>query len=372
VGKEDGAACSAFAMTHSDRGPILGKTSDGQGMPRDTKVYPDEHLMIIDHSDGYRVMMFGYAILNDQGLAVGDANAHYFDTTSTGIGRGQYLAEIIPRYCHNVDSAVAFIENYEITDDGRHLCFVDKSGKSAVVEKGPGDLINIRRGDSTGYVYLANTSPDSLMRVNDFRVANDSAYAANSDHRLANFERMFTDTAFQFTFAMAETIIFNHDTLGGICQHGDSIEGQWHTARTRLVLPSEGKLYAAARSETGTSYHPCEHVWRVYEFPPLAMDEKPPVALPLRSQLNQNYPNPFNARTSITYRLATSGSIELAVYNLLGDRVKMLDSGIRQSGEHNLVWDGTDETGRAIASGMYYYRLEVGEIILTKRMTLVK
>jgi hypothetical protein len=368
--QDDG--CSAFGMTHSDRGPILGKTSDRHGTPTDTRVYQDDYLTVIDHSDGYRVMMFGYALLNDQGLAVGDANAHYFDTTDTGIGRGQYLAEIIPRYCHNVDSAVAFIENYEITDDGRHLCFVDQSGKAAIVEKGPGDLMNVRWGDSTGYVYVTNTSPDTLMRVHDRSVAYDSAYTANSDHRLANFERMFTDTAFQFTFAGAESIIYSHDTLGAICQHGDSIEGQWHTDRSRLVLPSEGKIYASSRVDAGTSYHPCEYAWRIFEFLPLAHDEEPLIALPLRSQLNQNYPNPFNAQTTLAYRLVTSDHIEIAVYNLLGDRVKVLHKGIQPNGEHELIWDGTDEAGRAVASGLYYYRLEASDIILTKRMTLLK
>ncbi|UCH62104.1 MAG: T9SS type A sorting domain-containing protein [Fidelibacterota bacterium] len=362
-------ACSAFGMTHSDRGPILGKTSDSHGTPSSTRVWTDEDVEIIDYTDGYRVLMCGWAILNDQGLAVGDANAHYLDTTSTGIGRGGDLVPIIARYCPDVDSAVAFLENYEITDDGRHFCFVDKSGKAAAVEKGPGDLINISWGDSTGYVYVTNTSADSTMKTQD---TNDSAYVANSDHRWANLERMFSDTAFQFTFEGAESIIFSHDTLGAICQHGDSIEVQWHTTRSRLLLPAEGKYYLAARPEIGTSYHPCEHVWREYEFTPLALERGIATALPEQPALRQNHPNPFNAQTTISYQLPENAVVELAIYDLRGQRVRMLAGGMRSGGEHRQVWDGQDDSGRPVPSGVYYYRLEAGDRILTKKMILMK
>ncbi|UCH10463.1 MAG: T9SS type A sorting domain-containing protein [Fidelibacterota bacterium] len=362
-------ACSAFGMTHSDRGPILGKTSDSHSVPSDTRIWPDEDLEIYDYEDGYRVMMFGYGILNDQGLAVGDANAHYEGATGTGDGQAGRLAPVIARYCPTVDSAVSFIMNYTITDDGRHFCLVDSSGKAAAVEVAPGGLVNVRWGDSTGYVYVTNTSPDSLMKAHD---TNDSAYVANSDNRLVTFERMFTDTAFQFTFDDAESIIFSHDTVGAICQHGDSIEGQWNTTRSRLILPAEGKMYVAARADTGTSYHPCEHAWRVFEFPPLALEQRITTALPDQAKLHQNYPNPFNAHTNIAYRLTTSGHVRVEVYSLSGDRVKLLHNSVQPNGDYSVVWDGTDEAGRAVASGLYYYRLEAGDVILTKRMTLVK
>jgi hypothetical protein len=362
-------ACSAFGMTHSDRGPILGKTSDGHGFPGAGKIYPDETVVIVDYQDGYRILMCGYAILNDQGLAVGDANAHYEGATGTGDGQAGKLAPIIARYCPTVDSAVSFITSYTISDDGRHFCLVDSSGKAAIVEVAPAGLVNTRWGDSTKYVYVANTSPDSVMKVHD---TNDSAYVANSDSRLVNFERMFTDTAFQFTFEDAESIILSHDTIGAICQHGDSIESQWHTSRSRLVLPAEGKYYLAARTDTGMSYHPCDHAWRVYEFTPLAQEERLAAPLPEQPNLRQNYPNPFNAQTNIRYRLVRPGFVEIMVYDLTGNRVTTLYRGTQDMGEHSQVWDGTDASGRAVSSGTYYYRLEAGDVILTKRMTLVK
>jgi hypothetical protein len=183
---------------------------------------------------------------------------------------------------------------------------------------------------------------------------------------------MFTDTAFQFTFEDAESIIFSHDTIGAICQHGDSIESQWHTSRSRLVLPAEGKYYLAARTDTGMSYHPCDHAWRVYEFTPLALEERLAAPLPEQPNLRQNYPNPFNAQTNIRYRLVRPGFVEIMVYDLTGNRVTTLYRGTQDMGEHSQVWDGTDASGRAVSSGTYYYRLEAGDVILTKRMTLVK
>ena len=362
-------ACSAFGQAYSNRGPILGKTSDSHGTPSSTRVWTDEDVEIIDYTDGYRLLMCGYAILNDQGLAVGDANAHYKGATGTGDGKAGKLAPIIARYCPNVDSAVTFLRNYEITDDGRHFCLVDSSGRAAAVEVAPAGLVNTRWGDSTGYVYVTNTSPDSLMKALD---TNDSGYVANSDNRLANFERMFTDTAFQFTFEGAESIIFSHDTLGAICQHGDSIAVQWHTSRSRLVLPAEGKYYLAARPETGTSYHPCEHAWREYEFPPLALEERIATPIPEHPTLRQNHPNPFNAQTTISYRLPEDAVVELAIYDLRGRRVRMLYSGLRERGERSLVWDGRDDGGHPVSSGIYYYRLRADDLVLTKRMSLVK
>lgn len=360
-------ACSGFGMTHSDRGPILGKTSDKHDPPAVWRVWTDDDVVVEAYEGSYRTLMFGYAFLNDQGLAVGDANAHYEGRDKTG-GPAGSLAPLIARYCPDVDSAVAFIREYDISDDGRHFCLVDSSGRIAAVEKGP-DIFNVRWGDSTGYVYVTNTSPDSLMKALD---TNDSAYVANSDNRLANFERMFTDTAFQFTFEGAESIIFSHDTLGAICQHGDSIEGQWHTSRSRLVLPAEGKYYLAARPEIGTSYHPCEHAWREYEFPPLALDERIATPIPEQPNLRQNHPNPFNAQTTISYQLPGDAVVELAIYDLRGQQVRLLGNGSQARGQHSLMWDGRDDSGRPVPSGIYYYRLEAGDRILTKRMTLMK
>ena len=89
-------------------------------------------------------------------------------------------------------------------------------------------------------------------------------------------------------------------------------------------------------------------------------------------KLDQNHPNPFNAGTTITYRLDQPSDVELEVYTITGQRVSRLVWGRQAAGEHTLVWDGLDSTGRHVASGVYFYRLRVGETAQTKKMLLVR
>ena len=88
--------------------------------------------------------------------------------------------------------------------------------------------------------------------------------------------------------------------------------------------------------------------------------------------LQQNYPNPFNQTTSIPYSLAARGSVELAILDLLGRRVRTLSRGPQKLGSHSAVWDGRDDDGRAVGAGLYFYRLQTEERVQTRRMVLLK
>jgi hypothetical protein len=79
---------------------------------------------------------------------------------------------------------------------------------------------------------------------------------------------------------------------------------------------------------------------------------------PTAFELAQNYPNPFNAQTVIRYRLAARGAVQVSVYNLAGQRLLTLVDGERPAGTHTITWDGRDEGGRVLASGVYLYRIE--------------
>ncbi len=88
--------------------------------------------------------------------------------------------------------------------------------------------------------------------------------------------------------------------------------------------------------------------------------------------LLQNYPNPFNPSTSIQYNLPKQARVKLTVYNSLGQRIKTLVNGEQQPGLRNVVWNGTDNAGRTVASGIYLYRLEAGDFRQTRKMMLLK
>ena len=88
--------------------------------------------------------------------------------------------------------------------------------------------------------------------------------------------------------------------------------------------------------------------------------------------LTQNFPNPFNPATSIRYSLAEPGNVKLVIYNALGQEVRTLVDNYRLSGEYAAQWDARDEAGRAVASGVYVYRLEVNGFTQTHRMVLTR
>ncbi len=88
--------------------------------------------------------------------------------------------------------------------------------------------------------------------------------------------------------------------------------------------------------------------------------------------LSQNFPNPFNSGTVIRFALPRDQEVELAVYNLAGQQVAMLVEGRRQAGSYAISWDGRDESGRALATGMYFYRLQAGGKVETRKLMLLR
>ena len=94
--------------------------------------------------------------------------------------------------------------------------------------------------------------------------------------------------------------------------------------------------------------------------------------LPDRFNLDQNMPNPFNPSTAIGYQLPEAGMVRLAIYNLLGQQVRVLVNETKEAGSFTATWDGADSMGRRVASGIYLYRIHAGEFSASRRMLLLK
>jgi hypothetical protein len=96
-----------------------------------------------------------------------------------------------------------------------------------------------------------------------------------------------------------------------------------------------------------------------------------------RTEVFQNYPNPFNPETWIPFQLSDGSEVEVSIYNSAGKRVKVLNLGFRGAGYYtsqadSARWDGTDESGEKVASGIYFYTIRAGEYAATRKMLLVK
>lgn len=139
----------------------------------------------------------------------------------------------------------------------------------------------------------------------------------------------------------------------------------------------EGTYTALVTIESNDPYVP------VYEIPVELMVETfvgiddqveiPTVTVPERYHLSQNFPNPFNPTTTINYELPVTTPVLLKIYDVSGQLIKTLIDAEKEAGHYSVIWDGTDSRNRAVSSGVYFYRIEAGDMYHSiKRMVLLK
>jgi len=97
-----------------------------------------------------------------------------------------------------------------------------------------------------------------------------------------------------------------------------------------------------------------------------------PEAVPTETELIGNHPNPFNPPTSIKFQLAEPGNVYLQIYNNLGQEVQTLINQSYNTGYHSITWDGKDNFGNPVLSGIYYYRIQAGDFFQMKKMLLLR
>ena len=106
------------------------------------------------------------------------------------------------------------------------------------------------------------------------------------------------------------------------------------------------------------------------------LDEKDSVVnrvyIPEEFSLKQNYPNPFNPKTTIRFSLPKDSNVELFVYDVNGKIVKEFINTSMQPGNYKVVWDGTNQSGVLVGSGIYFYRIKAGSFIASQKMIFLK
>ena len=104
----------------------------------------------------------------------------------------------------------------------------------------------------------------------------------------------------------------------------------------------------------------------------LASVEPVESGIPSDFTLSQNYPNPFNPTTVIKYQVPSPAAVEVAVYNVLGERVATLVNEMQAAGYYTIEWNGRDSRNTPVATGMYIYTMKAGDFSAVKKMMLVK
>ncbi|HEX9972718.1 MAG TPA: FlgD immunoglobulin-like domain containing protein, partial [bacterium] len=97
-----------------------------------------------------------------------------------------------------------------------------------------------------------------------------------------------------------------------------------------------------------------------------------PEATPRQFSLFQNYPNPFNPETMIRFQIPQANHIIVRIFNTLGEEIRNVVNGRYQAGDYSVIWDGRDNSGKAVSSGTYIYQIQAGQYVDVKRMVLIR
>jgi hypothetical protein len=110
----------------------------------------------------------------------------------------------------------------------------------------------------------------------------------------------------------------------------------------------------------------------VVQMTPVEWEDVNQAELPREFDLRQNYPNPFNPTTVIQYALPKTSEVKIQIYNILGQKVRNLVDEPQKPGYKMIHWDGKDDSGKEVSSGVYFYRIEAGNFVKCKKMILLK
>ena len=96
------------------------------------------------------------------------------------------------------------------------------------------------------------------------------------------------------------------------------------------------------------------------------------IELPTEFALKQNYPNPFNPSTQIQYAVPSDANVTIAIYDLMGRKVRTLVNGNVSAGYHTAMWNATNDLGQPVAAGMYIYTISSHDYVAKRKMVLLK
>ena len=154
---------------------------------------------------------------------------------------------------------------------------------------------------------------------------------------------------------------------------GDGMTSSWSTSTSAShswSTTGSMNITVTARCQAHPDKTSTSDPLTVTVVPSTQVEVKPEI--PLSFSVSQNYPNPFNPVTTIQYTLPKPANVRLEIFNLYGEHVRTLVAENQSTGYYTVYWDGNDERGRAVGSGVYIYSLQAGEFVAKRKMILVR
>jgi len=166
----------------------------------------------------------------------------------------------------------------------------------------------------------------------------------------------------------------NYDMTNFVEVDMSSISSEWGGYSLSLTIDAGlvDQIFQFGFSNSATGYHPSAIIYDNVDLHENDVVAVPDNAALLGAKLGQNYPNPFNPMTRIDFSLEKPGFVSLGIYDVAGRLVKTLVDEVKPAAAHSEMWNGTDRTGRRVASGTYYYVLQTEDFNATHKMMLVK
>jgi uncharacterized delta-60 repeat protein len=297
-------------------------------------------------------------------IAVDDLGYVYVTGRSHGNGTGEDYATI--KYHPNGDTA--WVRRYNGPAD-------DADVARAIAVDGSGNVYVTGKSDSSGtYQDYATIKYDASgnqvwVRRYDYGVMTDDSYdiAIDVSNNVYVTGRSGSGGTAGLDYATIK-YYSNGDTAWVMRYNGPENGSDCAQA---IAVDDSGNVYVTGYSVgSGTEEDFC--TIKYVQTTSQVRDETGDRERPSEFELSQNYPNPFNPSTKIEFNLVKSGFVTLQIYDILGRKVRTLVSEELSSGYKSVIWDGKNEEGDAVASGVYFYQLKVGDFSEPKKMLLLK
>jgi len=258
--------------------------------------------------------------------------------------------------------------NYDLTEPGEYTVsievresnfpsFFSRPVTFTVVDRIPRTRYEAEDAQLTGTLQV-QSSPD----------ASGGQYVVMNESGNITWPNVYVDETDNYTIRIGYYLPFDHKTqyldVNGI--RADTVLFPTPVNTWKYV---ERKIDLNAGNNTVSIVNFWGYMWfdylEVLDGNAVSIDE--PAELPVAHSLGLNYPNPFNPQTVIPYDLAHQDYVVMDVFDIMGRRIARIDEGVRSAGRHQAVFDGT-----GLASGVYLYRLQAGNTVMTGRMMLLK
>ena len=265
------------------------------------------------------------------------------------------------------DRKESFINNWNIEDPSVGVTCVFRTKPSQ-------GILDAQADDDNDYRYCYVSLRNGQWRE-EFRLDYPGVIDINYIDQVVEFPEVVDWHIYRFTLKGAEVNIYVDENpeplITGITDKsvdqnyikiGDSSTGGMHGCLFDWVIWDKSGAYAPGE---GTAL-PSELTGLE-----TGIAEKG-TTVPSNLQLLQNYPNPFNPVTMIEYKVSTASSVTLDVYNTIGHKVRSLVNANQTAGDYRVTWNGQDDAGNQLPSGIYFYRLQAGQQVEMKKMTMMK